>query len=652
MLGLLAVVAGTILTVCLPPARLIYPRGTIVIEALGTRNEAAKSAEVWIARIGTAEVAQPLTGWKKLPPGWEERGQALVSYRHQPATLVWSGEVQPDTTLVLAKHSHSGKARVTIGQVSTDYDLYAPVAGQQIVDISAAAAGAEPSVDWSRVAALALSWLGLVAASGLAVAGIARAARILALTSLASRDADILPPGSLPAIIGLAAPSVVTYAISLLAFWPGQLSPDSLGQWREATVGPLTDGFSLPHSAFIWLMARISPVPAFAIGAQALLLALAVGFTLAELRNWRVPTAVLAIFSLAIALWPANIMMSSVLWKDVLFAAGATGLLGASLVLVRTRGAALQSLPFAIALITTAALTVLMRVNMLPAAFVIGPLLLWLYPRQSLAHRLRVALPIAALPLLLKLVIIPVFDIQTLGPHYRAINAIHVIGAYARQGRITAAADKTLLEEVMPLETWSSGYNCENVVPLFFPGYVNRDVLAKDYGKFNRLALSLIAGEPSIFLAHQACVTAMLWKILPRGPSLIGTAPLDIADMQEARDLHLSISSKLPKAMEAIRDLRYATMAGDQVAIFWRPALPLLLLTIVVLALAVALGRIDALLLALPSWLNTASLAALMGAPDYRYQFAVVLAAFLVLPILFVRRIRPAPRPPSPDLIA
>ena len=128
-------------------------------------------------------------------------------------------------------------------------------------------------------------------------------------------------------------------------------------------------------------------------------------------------------------------------------------------------------------------------------------------------------------PVVLKVIILPALNVHTLDAHYRAINAIHVIGAYVSAAQITDSSDIALISGVMPMETWRKEYDCQAVDGLFFFDHVAHDVVAYRYGELNRLALRHIVSHPQTFVRHQLCNTSMLWKILPRGASQIGTPP-------------------------------------------------------------------------------------------------------------------------------
>lgn len=633
----ISVLTGSLLFICLPPPELYYAPTNIVIEALGTRNEKAKSTEVWIGSFGTGHHPVPLAGMFGLPLGWERRGAVLVSYRDQPARLTWAGRIEPGTRLIFSKHHYSGNVRLAIDGATTDIDLYSAEPATHSVEIAMPATDATPSLDLDRLGQAIVSLALLVLFSHLLIMAAQRTAASIARMEKSPGTAMVFPPGTGRLGLWLAVPSIISFTVVLLIFWPGQMSPDSIDQWREAIRWSLTDAHTVFHTGFIRLMSWIWRSPTSPIAAQALLVALGTGMVLAELRNWRVPTPILVVTSIGIALWPMNFLIATTLWKDVLFTAGTLFLLQAMLILVRVRGVAFQSVGFCILLVAATLVVSLTRHNMLPFALLLPAGLIVCYRDQPWSRLLPVIAPMLLVPLLLKLVILPAWQIPSLGLHYRAINAIHVIGAYVRAGKVTAEADVALAERVMPLEVWNKAYDCETVDRLFFDRQVNRGALAEGYGQINRLALSLIASSPGTFLAHQACTTNMLWKVLPRAPNLIGFPPLDVTPMPFATEIGLALRPILPSLTDPMRNLRFWSASGLWISLFWRPAIHLFVLSLMVITLMATLRRWDFGLLALPAWLNTATLALLMGAPDSRYQYSVVMACLVLLPLLLVR---------------
>ncbi|HEY3445918.1 MAG TPA: hypothetical protein VGK67_06105 [Myxococcales bacterium] len=93
-------------------------RESFVLTATGTKNPAARNAEVWIEGFAFLDEAE------QDPPGsWERRGDSMVSYKVQPARLRWSGNGAKQFSLV--RHLDSGIATVRTAGGEKTLDLYA-----------------------------------------------------------------------------------------------------------------------------------------------------------------------------------------------------------------------------------------------------------------------------------------------------------------------------------------------------------------------------------------------------------------------------------------------------------------------------------------------------------------------------------------------
>ncbi len=163
----------------------------------------------------------------------------------------------------------------------------------------------------------------------------------------------------------------------------------------------------------------------------------------------------------------------------------------------------------------------------------------------------------------------------------------------------------------------------------------------------NALAARKSIENPATFLRHQACVTSILWRIIPFENEFMGLPPMTIEQMPEARELGLTFEPKLPRLHDLVQRVALWSARPGQVWIFWRPAFWMYLSVLVSAGLWLSVRDARFLLLVAPGVLNTASLAPLIGSPDWRYQYPVVTCGLLVAPILLGRR--PWTRPGIPS---
>ena len=131
---------------------------------------------------------------------------------------------------------------------------------------------------------------------------------------------------------------IFTWSLFLLAFWPGLMSTDSLGQWTQMIQGMFDDSHPVFHTWTNWLITRAWLSPAAVAFAQLIALALVIGFGLKLMRKkgasgwitWR--TVVL------IALLPVNELMVITLWKDIPYTIAFIGLLLCVLLMIQSGG--------------------------------------------------------------------------------------------------------------------------------------------------------------------------------------------------------------------------------------------------------------------------------------------------------------------------
>lgn len=119
--------------------------------------------------------------------------------------------------------------------------------------------------------------------------------------------------------LGYAAPCYLIWTLYLLAFWPGQMSPDSLWQWKQAMTGDFHDWHPAFHSMSIWLITRLWCSPSAVAFTQIFFLGLTAAWGLVILRKWGVPRLLTYFVCLFFALFLVNGLMVITLWKDVAY---------------------------------------------------------------------------------------------------------------------------------------------------------------------------------------------------------------------------------------------------------------------------------------------------------------------------------------------
>jgi hypothetical protein len=93
----------------------------IKVTALGEKSDSAQASEVWIEHIfnGDESVNKVWTS-----RGWNKENGALVSYKHQPASIKIQIDDPVSPSIQLLKHPWSGKVKIEEGGKSVILDLY------------------------------------------------------------------------------------------------------------------------------------------------------------------------------------------------------------------------------------------------------------------------------------------------------------------------------------------------------------------------------------------------------------------------------------------------------------------------------------------------------------------------------------------------
>ena len=120
--------------------------------------------------------------------------------------------------------------------------------------------------------------------------------------------------------LAYALPAVLVWGLSLLVFWPGMLSNDSLGQWGQALSGQMGDWHPIFHTFLLSVLMKIWYSPALPAMLQILALSLVFARGLGLLQAYGAPRWVLWAVAVIFALFPINPLFSITLWKDIPYA--------------------------------------------------------------------------------------------------------------------------------------------------------------------------------------------------------------------------------------------------------------------------------------------------------------------------------------------
>jgi len=612
--------AGALATVVIPTAPPpVWVWTDVTITPLDARDPAAQGSEVWLLQARMNGRPFPLEAFTHDGAWvWRDNGE-LVAPTGTTAPLRWRGWVRGELTLELLRHPWSGLAQVTVNEQVQEVNLYADPADAQTLTLA-------PRLDAFGWTQRVLFWL----ADWGSLSALALAVTVAAVTWRPARAASVV------ALHWYAAPCLVVWSVSLLAFWPGMMSYDSVNQWRQMLSGQYYDYHPAAHTLTIWLVTRVWLSPAAYALAQIGALAFTFALAMRELAlagvSRRVQMALTALFALS----PVNNVMVITLWKDIPYAIALLGLFWMLLRVWRTGGWWLHSRrAVALAAVLVAAVA-LFRHNGPPVAL----LTLLVFPLVGRGVSMRQVVLIGGWALMLIVavrgVVYSALDVKPTPPWVARQMQIHQLGAYAAHSTQLDDADRALLERLLPLDEWRRRYSCYTVNTLvhlsptvrrrFFDTYVNA---------YTDLWLRLVVRDPATLIRHQWCLTSLIWRVMQPTDGYLYAWHKTLID-DYGKDVGLTPSSVLPGLRDLLASWLTSLERPEVVWLVWRPATYLYLTLFCVAVFCIRHRSWHTAALAMPTIAQSLVLAMLIVSQSFRYQYPVYLIALVSIGLLFV----------------
>ncbi|RON24531.1 hypothetical protein BK660_02340 [Pseudomonas brassicacearum] len=463
-------------------------------------------------------------------------------------------------------------------------------------------------------------------------------------------------------IVAIALPLLLSTGVTLLAFFPGNVSYDGSLQWVQAAErGELTATIGYPTTYLMRLFTFISNSPLPLLVFQSSLAALGVALVLHELRYRGVPFFWTFIVVLAMALTPQYPTFFTGLGKDALCTMGMLFFIWTLLALFRQTDKTRPSPRLLIAFVGWGLFAGLMRFNAMPVILSVTILALALLFYRSRDRRLVAA----GLMFLAGIFVLP----QTLGTMAHRENyeynqnlnefstdglplgtfatayIYHLFGAAIATGIPIPAESSALFYSIAPREAWST-YDC-NMTDTTFSG-VNKGILLNsldyaDYLKKHQVEMlqaiiGLVRQHPDLLLQRQACITQVMWHTGFGQLPFQTTATLGY-DNVDKRFLALAGESRSfwPQLRESLETYKKWTEGQYWFWLFWRPAL-LLGLGFFVVGIYIARTKdLGLLLVALVPLTSILLLLLIIPFPAYRYTYPCVLILTLLGTLAFSR---------------
>lgn len=431
--------------------------------------------------------------------------------------------------------------------------------------------------------------------------------------------------------IQFALPTFCIGILYLLAFYPGIMTSDSLGQWNEMNTFKLIDWHPVMHTLFNYLITRIWYSPAAIALVEILMISLTFGYAMYIFNNIGVNKRLLVLLSVLFPLFPPVGLMSICIWKDIPYSA-MIFLMTILLLSLHYNGSKLLAKPTFIVILVLCSFGILFfRHNgIIPfIATYIGLLITY----RNFTKKIFILL----------ISILLIFGIIK-GPIYSAIGVqptqksealgilVNSVGAVVRDNGNITDEQKEKLNKIMPYKLWGEKYNPYITDSIKFDKRFNSKILSDNPMDFIKLWLEIFKQNPGDVARAYFKQISLVWQInQPKdgyGYVYIYEYPIG--------DNHYNLKS-IPKSYK-LNNFLFNTIdfTSKKPTIFWRPAIFMYLIFIIFLYQFIKVNKRIALV-AVPLFFNIASLLISMPAQDYRYLFSNTLVFFAILPMVLIK---------------
>jgi hypothetical protein len=426
-----------------------------------------------------------------------------------------------------------------------------------------------------------------------------------------------------------AIPMILVWAVYLLTFWPGFMSPDSLMQWGEVQSGQFSDAHPALHSMFIWLLSRLWNTPAMLVIFHILLLSLLTAWGLGELQKRGVSPVILWMGALLFALFPVNGLLVISVWKDITYACALFAIFLQFVKIYFSDGKWLKNnwnlAGFVLAGLTTA----FVRHNGLPVVFASLVVLLLVY-RENWR---RILASVAILFLFWAGISGPLYSVLNVKryPGFTNILFLDHIDAHIHAGTRLMPDEKAFLESLLPLSDWP--YNCADSDIRKMDGPIPFDYFTQTTREPARIAINLFLRDPLVDIQHTLCSSSLVWKVnTGHYISIIPFTQLEDGSYGWVveNDFGLVEQPLFPGLIP------FLTNQFSDKGLLAKPAFYLLVAIFVFAILAIRQRNARLLVISMPLVLQTGIMLLVTYAQDFRYLFSTVLIALFSLVMLFL----------------
>lgn len=554
---------------------------------------------------------------------WQEEAEYLLLENEDGALLSWSGDLDELLEIGFQPTESQQMVNIIVGGVMHEINLQENSAGDYVVFRYESQSSVLSRLPFIFSFVILSTYLLLLLFSFLCSYQIA-----------ASKENA---PNRFDFFLGV--PLLVTSTLTLLTFWPGMMTNDSINQWKEVVSGNFTDLNPILHTLLLSGLVKIAYSPAVVAIFQIVVFYFVLVYGLGSLRRRGVSIAILVILSLIFALWPFNPLMTNILWKDILYSLSLLLLFIFLLETALTDGKLLANKKNYFLLGMSAFLVATIRHNGYPVAFLTLGVLPFIYKKYwkgLLVTLISVLLIWAGVKGPLK------SSVSTSKNDTNALNLtlLHHISAHLDAGSELTEDQLDYLDDLLPLSQWN--YDCCYMGNIYTHPDFDQSLFMQNTSSNTQMAYTLFLQDPGVDIKDQLCASEMDWRFLNNQCTLKSLHPFDLKGGEiyswiPENDLGLAENSLLPQFIPFYYSIlsKMGTFSGVLAPLF-RPAFYLVAALVILIGACVRLKNKKILTAGIPIMLQTGLLALVNFAPAFRYQYGICLAGLFCIGLLFV----------------
>jgi len=439
-------------------------------------------------------------------------------------------------------------------------------------------------------------------------------------------------------MVKFALPSWIIWSLTLLIYWPGMMSQDSLVQWEQVQSSGFYDLQPAFHTLIIWFITNFWNSPAAIAFVQIFTLGSVIGIFLHSLqKNLIIPIKWIWLASIISAISPINLVLVNTIWKDIFYT---TAVLAISVLFFNLSikySHWLKSKKNILTLSILLALAFLLRWNGLSVTIGCLVSLFFLYK-----NNIKEIATISFITLLIIIIVRgPLFNqlkIQTSEWFFYTLP-IHHMGAFLNADVHFSNDEQKFLDKISPISNnWE--YKCGKNIQKAFGENLGIDLIYdKNYflenkNRFMEIYYNKLIRNPAVLIDHILCSSAFIWR-----PNAWMKSKMQLKTIGGIRWIPMPNKYDI-RSNSKLQDFIVPLTNYIKFSIpLWRPALYLYLLVFIIIWLILYQNNWLLIIMFIPVFAHSLGLALVSITPEFRFQFPVIILSQFIWVLLFNTRI-------------